>query len=319
MTAPAYTAYPDPPRVRQHQVKGGGPVVEEHGLVMPKPSGKPYWWDDPGIAEDIDQHILMRRELGDAFEGALLIEGPAGSGKSQGVFEAVRRFNARHGTTIQITKMDCATVTDAQKWFGRREVDHAGTRHERSDFVTGVERGDVILLDDVRRLHPHLHNPIMSLLDGSNAVRLSDLNLVVTRNPQTVFIGTANTGAQFGGQHRMDPAMRERFPYTLVRPWPPLEDEIRILVSRTGVDRDGARNLVTIARKSRQQYEDGELRLPISTRTLVSAAWLVASGKTEKEAMEMTAIPLYDPTSAGLSGGLSEQAQVRQIVDGKGL
>ena len=286
-------------------------------LVIPRPGEDPLWWDDPVQAEFLDHFILTRRALGNAFRGGLMIVGPAGSGKTEGVPHAIERINKAHGTSIRMLKMDCATITDPQKWFGRREVDAKGTRYERSDFIKAVEAGDVILLDEITRLHPHLHNPVMAFLDGSNAVHLSDLNVTVERNPETVFLATANMGVQYGGTHRMDWAMRERFPFTLERPWPPRQVEIDILVSHTNCDRDGAAELVGIAEKTRQMFESGDLRAPISTRILVHAAWLLASGMSEREALELTAVPLFDPDANGLAGTESERQRVRGIIEGK--
>lgn len=286
-------------------------------LVVPAPQGEPYWWDDPVQASTIDHYILSRRTLGHTFEGGLLIVGPAGSGKTQSVAHAITRINAAQGSAIRLTKMDCPTITDPQKWFGRREVDATGTHYHKSDFIEAVERGDVILLDEVTRLHPHLHNPVMTLLDGSNSVALSDLNVTITRHPQTVFLATANIGAQYGGTHRMDWAMRERFPNAIERGFPPREDEIRVIVSRTGCDEDGAARLVDIALRTRQMFDAGDLRAPISTRTLIAAGWWVASGLNEQEALDLTAIPLYDPDANGVSGQESERQQVRRIVEGK--
>lgn len=238
------------------------------------------------------------------------------SGKTESVGHAVERINAAHGLGLRLFRMDCATVTDPQKWFGRREVDASGTHYEKSDFVLAVERGDVVQLDEVNRLHPTLHNGIMSLFDGSNAVHLSDLNVTVTRHPETVFIATANQGVQYGATHRMDAAMRERFPYTIERPFPPADAEARILSTRTGVDEDGAAQLVKVAAKSRALHEAGELRAPVSTRTLVFAAYWVAAGMTEKEAINFTARGLYDPDANGIAGAESDRMKFMACVKG---
>jgi MoxR-like ATPase len=285
-------------------------------LVIPTPSDEPVWWDDPVQAEFLDHFILTRRALGNRFHGGLLIAGPAGVGKTTSVGKAIERINAAHGLSMRLLKMDCATVTDPQKWFGRREVSQEkGTHYVESDFIEANKRGDVILLDDITRLHPHIHNGIMSFLDGSNSVLLSDLNVVIQRNPNTVYLATANIGAQFSGTHRMDAAMRERFPYTIDRGWPPRDVEIAILTSHTGCDQDGAAILVDAGQKTRDMYEAGDLRSPVSTRTLVAAAWLVASGMSEREALELTAVPLYDPDANGLAGSESERQKVRGYID----
>ena len=290
---------------------------QQRTLVIPRPTEEPVWWDDPDQAAFLDHYILVRRALGPAFAGGLLITGPSGAGKSESVQHSIDRVNKAHGLDLRLFRMDCATVTDPQKWFGRREVDASGTRYEKSDFILAVERGDVVQLDEVNRLHPTLHNGIMSLFDGSGAVHLSDLNVTVTRHPETVFIATANQGVQYGATHRMDAAMRERFPYTIERPFPPADVEPRILTSRTGCDLDGATNLVKVAAESRRQYAAGDLRSPVSTRTLVFAAYLVASGMTEKEALNLTAKPMFDPDANGIAGAESDRAKFAALVKGK--
>lgn len=291
-------------------------MPRERTLVIPRPEGEPYWWDDPEQAEFLDHYILVRRALGPAFAGGLLITGPSGSGKSESVGHAVERVNAKHGLSLRLFRMDCATITDPQKWFGRREVDKDGTRYEKSDFIKAVEEGCVVQLDEVNRLHPTLHNGIMSLFDGSNAVHLSDLNVTIERHPETVFIATANQGVQYGATHRMDAAMRERFPYTIERPFPPAEAEAKILATRTGCDPDGAANLVKVAAASRAQFTAGELRSPISTRTLVFAAYLVASGMDEREALDLTAVPMFDPDANGIAGAESDRMKVKATIKG---
>lgn len=304
-------AFPhDPPEPDWNMPATNGP------FRIPAPIGEPLWWDDPAQADILDHFILSRRALGHTYEGGLMIVGEPGSGKTQSGFEAVKRVNAEHGLSLRVTKMDCATVTDPQKWFGRREVDANGTRYHSSDFVIAVERGDVILLDDVSRLHPHLHNPVMAFLDGSNAVALSDLNLTINRHPDTVFLATANLVG--GGTYRMDPAMRERFPVTIERPWPPADIERRILSTRTSVDDKAAANLVRIATAARVMRERGDLRASISTRTLIAASWWVAAGMSETAALEITAIPLFDGDATGLTGGDTDRTRIRALIAGKG-
>jgi hypothetical protein len=285
-------------------------------LVVPPLPTDPYWYDDPADARVLDHYILSRRALGNAMHGALLITGPAGSGKSQCVPHAVRRINAEHRLDLRFLKMDCATVTDPQKWFGRREVDKSGTKFIRSDFVTAVESGYVILLDDMARLHPTIHNGVFGLLDGFEAVNLSDLNLTITRHPETVFIATVNQGVQYGGQHRMDAAFRERFSRTIERTWPPRDEEVRIITSQTGCDPDGAGRLVDFAAKTRQMYGAGDLRTETSTRVLRDAGWLVRSGMSEAEALEYTALPLYDGNADGLTGTETDRQKVAFVIHG---
>ena len=287
-------------------------------LIVPEVTTDPYWYENPNDARLMESHILTRLALGTTFHGALLITGPAGSGKTMGVPEAVARVNAKHGLSLRLLKMDCATITDPQKWLGRREIDETGSHYIESDFIGAVREGNVIiLLDEITRMHPTIGNIVHSLLDGSQSIRLSELNLTIPVAPTTVFLATANIGTQYGGTHRMDWALRERFGYTIERGFPPLNDEVRILTSHTGCDPGAASVLVGIARKTRQMYETGDLREQISTRVLVNAASLVARGMTEREALSYTALPAFDGDANGTAGEKSDRAQVMATIEGR--
>lgn len=289
--------------------------TELQPLIVPKMPEAPYWYENPADARLFDHHILARRRLGLARHGGLMISGGAGYGKTMGVLHGVRRINQEHELNLRLTVMNCATVTDPQKWFGRREADKTGTHYFKSDFVEAVERGDVILLDDLARIHGTIANSLFGFLDGLQSVHLSDLGVEINVHPETVFIATMNQGSQYGAQHRLDWAWRERFPYTIEKNAPPRPEEIRILTSTTGCDADAAAVLVDGAGKSRGMFERGELRNPISTRSLVSAAWLVAAGATEIEALRYTVFPLYDPDSNGVVGAESDRTKVEAIFD----
>lgn len=305
--------YQGPPDAPDYEDTNAPP--EPDVLVIPARPTDPYWYDDPRDARTLDHYILARRALGDAMHGALLITGPAGVGKTMSVAKSVERLNAQ-GHDLTLFKMDCATVTDPGKWFGRREADATGTHFVPSDFWISVERGDVVLLDEIMRLHPHIHNPIMALLDGSEAVTISDLNETITRHAQTVFIATTNQGTQYGGVHRMDWSMRERISWTIEREFPPREEEVHIVTSQTGCDEDGASRLVDFARKTRDLYETGDLRSQMSTRVLVAAGWLVASGMNERAALEVTVIPMFDGDASGMVGAESDRQKVQVIAEG---
>ena len=291
------------------------PYVPPTELSILPPATEPYWYESPEDTRLIDWYVMSRRTQGNAFHGALLITGPAGSGKTMGVPQAIARINAKHGLAMKLLKMDCATITDPQKWLGRREIDHEGSHYIESDFIRACREGDAILLDEITRVQPMIGNMIHSLLDGSQSLHLSELNMTIAVHPQTVWFATANIGAQFGGTHRFDWALRERFAYTIERDFPPVDDEIRILTSWTNCDPDGARVLVDIAQKTRSMYLTGDLRSPISTRTLVNAARLVASGASEREALSVTALPLFDGDANGSMGEKSERAQVMATID----
>jgi hypothetical protein len=288
------------------------PVPPLPVLRIPTPrAGGMYWYEAPEQSDLFDHFIAARKALGAIFHGGLLLTGPAGSGKTLSI---KRRLTAL-GQPFLV--MNAATVTDPQKWFGRREIDKDGTRYEESAFVKAVRAGWVVVLDEFNRAHPAISNPIYSLLDGQQELVLSDLDMTIPVHPATVFIATANIGSQFGGTYKMDHAMRRRFPFTIEREFPPRDEEIKVLLSvAEEVTTEAATNLVDIAGETRRKYENGDLRFPIDTATLVGAAWLCASGYTERQALEVTALPLYEANADGQIGEKSERAVAMGIIEG---
>lgn len=240
------------------------------------------------------------------------------SGKTLGMSHLIAQMNAELGLDLRLFRMNCAVQTDPQKWFGRREINKAGSRYEKSDFILAVERGDVIQLDEANRIHPHIANSIHSLLDGTQELALPDLNLTIEVNPATVFVATMNIGSQYGGTHRLDQAFRSRFSTTIEVGPPPRDEEIKVVSLNTGCDSDAAATLVDIAIKSRDLFETGDLRTEISTRDLVAAGRWVAAGKTIKQALELTVIPAFDGDANGGSvGAESDRTKIRSLVAGK--
>lgn len=267
-----------------------------------------YWYESDEDKKFLDLFFDMRQA---GMPGQLLIQGPSGSGKTMGVIRTAERRG------LPLYKVDVSTITTEEKWIGHKEIDKDGTRFVLSDHLTWVEGIEVppgvLLYDEVNRVHPKLHNSLLSILDDTKAVHVPDLGRYVTVHKDTIIVATANIGNHFGGTFTLDRAFRERFMYTMERSFPPVSEEIKILTSWTSVDEDLAKVMVEIAAISRSKVDQGDLEQPISTRTLVAAARLVAQGMSVSSAFEYSVLPMYR-TEGGAS---SERATVKLIVSGK--
>ena len=90
----------------------------------------------------------------------------------------------------------------------------------------------------------------------------------------------------------------------------PLEqDEIRVLVSRTGVEERQATAIVKVANEIRKQNKDQDLSNGISVRHTLQAANLIADGFDVSKAILQTIMPLFED---GI--GVSERSKVMSIV-----
>jgi MoxR-like ATPase len=272
---------------------------------------EPFFYENPDDFRFVKHFVEMRRKA--RIIGNLLVTGPSGSGKTEGL----RRVGEQLG--LPVYKLDCATITTEDKWIGHKEIDHEGTKFILSEHLKWLEAIEyapgMLIYDEVNRIHPSRLNILIPILDGSQALFVPDAARYVPVHPETVIVATANIGSAFGGTFQMDRALRERFSFTLERTFPPEAAEIRVLTSATGVAKDKATKMIEIANATRRKWETGDLESPISTRTLKSAAYLVASGMSILKAFEYTALPLYK--SEG--GAASERGLVKGILEGKAV
>jgi MoxR-like ATPase len=270
---------------------------------------RPYFWVK---AEDkAFMRMWMNIRRGEGLVANLLVTGPTGAGKTEGMKEAAKENN------LPLYKVDCASITTADKWVGHKEVDEKGTHYVLSEHLRwvsadGCEPG-IVLYDELTRLHPSLLNILIPLLDGSQSIWVPELGINVNVHPDTLFAATANIGAGYSGTYRLDDAIAGRFGYRIEQAFPPVPEEVKVLVSRTGIDDGKAKTLVDIAQQTRNKVASSDISFPISTRNLLDTANLVASGMSIVEAADYTFIRFYSEDG----GASSERVMVRQIVAGK--
>ena len=269
----------------------------------------PYFWTKPEDKAFLTMWMNLRRTEG--LVANLLITGPTGCGKTEGIKNAARENN------LPLYKVDCASITTSDKWVGHKEVDEKGTHYVLSEHLRwlsadGCEPG-VILYDELTRLHPSLLNILIPVLDGSQSIWVPELGVNVNVHPDTMICATANIGAGYSGTYRLDDAISGRFGYRIEQNFQPLAEEVKVLTNRTGIDDAKAKILCEIAVQTRQKVQASDLSFAVSTRNLIDAANLVASGMSIVEACDYTFIKFY----AEDAGASSERVIVRQIVAGK--
>jgi nitric oxide reductase NorQ protein len=270
---------------------------------------RPYFWVKPEDKAFLSMWVNLRR--GEGLVANLLVTGPTGAGKTEGV----KNVGAEH--EIPVYKVDCASITTADKWVGHKEVDEKGTHYVLSEHLRwisadGCEPG-IVLYDELTRLHPSLLNLLIPILDGSQSIWVPELGINVNVHPDTMFVATANIGAGYSGTYRLDDAIAGRFGFRIEQDFPPIAEEVKVLMSRTGIEEPKAKMLVDIANQTRQKSKNSELGFPVSTRNLIDTANLVASGQSVVEAANFTFITMYSEDG----GAASERVIVRQIVAGK--
>lgn len=300
---PKPKAPPRPKRTKEEAIKAVAEAVRVDG---------DYFWMSPeNIA--IGRTWAALRNLGIPMN--MLIVGPTGCGKTQGVQTLAKDMG------LPFYKVDVASVTTNDKWLGHKEIvvenGVAVTKFVPSAHLEWLAalngQPGILLYDEINRAHPAILNTLIPILDGFQSIWAPDMGQHVQVHPETKICATANIGTQYSGTYGLDAALFDRFSVIMEQTFPPEEEEVKILMKRTGVDEEAARTLVSCGTLTRAKAQGGDLSKAISTRNLIDAGYWVNAGMTVMEAAEATIVKKFSDDG----GAAGERHLVRQIFQGK--
>ena len=229
-----------------------------------------------------------------AFERQLpvMLTGPTGCGKTR----LVEHMGGRLGRAV--VTISCHDDLTSSDLVGRFLVSGGDVVWQDGPLTRAVRDGAICYLDEVVEARHDSLAILHSLTDHRRTLFLDRAGEAVTA-PDGFMLVCSYNPAYRSTLKDLKPSFRQRF-VTLAMTYLPAEREVEVLVMETGIDDGAARRLVQCASAIRQADEVLHLEPP-STRTLVTAAHLVASGVGETEAAEVCILgPLSsDGTVAG--------------------
>ena len=272
-----------------------------------------YFYVDPKNQAKSTQWMHLRRDMGVVMN--MLVVGPSGCGKTTLLQRLAKEFG------VPAYKVDCASITTPDKWVGHKELiateNGQETVYVKSQLLKwlaaedGFEPG-IVIFDEINRLAAGLLNTLIPILDGSEKIWIPDLGIYSTVHKDTMIAATANFGVGYSGTHQMDIAFKDRFGAMMKATFPPADEEVQILVRRTGLDEARARILVNIATQQRVVADQGDYSQYISTRALIDCAFWAVGGMRIVDAADSTFVQKY--SAEGRAD--SEQAKVELLVKG---
>ena len=238
---------------------------------------------DQGAPMANDRYLAVGGEV-QLFEHAFLrrlpvmLTGPTGCGKTR----LVEHVGERVGRPV--VTISCHDDLTSSDLVGRFLVSGGDVVWQDGPLTRAVRNGAICYLDEVVEARHDSLAILHSLADHRRTLYLDRTGEAVSA-PDTFMLVCSYNPAYRSMLKELKPSLRQRF-VTLTLGYLPPEREVEVLVAETGVKHDAAARLVRFASSLRGR--EGALHLePPSTRTLVTAAHLVAGGVSETDAADV--------------------------------
>ena len=240
----------------------------------------------------------------------LMFVGPAGTGKTQVVFEAAKQLNKK------IFYFNLGSTQDVRSSLIGNTFFKDGTYFEESSFITALKTpGSVILLDELSRANPEAWNILMPVLDVNiRKIRLDekDGSPEISVAEGVSFIATANVGFEYTSARMLDRALIDRFSIIEMDVLNKDEEMKLLSIKHPNLDPKINEVLCDISDKIKKecQRENSKLSSILSTRILLEAAEMIVDGFGLGEVAELILYPLYSDDG----GTDSERIYIRQLI-----
>lgn len=217
---------------------------------------------------------------------AVMLKGPTGCGKTRFVEHMAFRLG------LPLVTISCHDDLSASDLIGRFLIRHDGTAWQDGPLTRAVREGALCYLDEVVEARQDTIVVLHPLTDHRRILPIDKTGEIIAAPPSFQLVISYNPGYQRMLKD-LKPSTRQRF-VALEFGFPPPEQEIHIVQREGGADRAVAHGLVTLAGRLRALHDSGLAEVP-STRLLVAAARLIASGVSAREACETALLaPLSD-------------------------
>jgi nitric oxide reductase NorQ protein len=230
-------------------------------LAVTEPGGLPFYAAQAGEVA-LFEHAFHQRL-------PLLIKGPTGCGKTR----FVEHMAARLGRPL--VTVSCHDDLSAADLVGRHLIGDGNTVWNDGPLTRAVRSGAICYLDEVVEARKDTTVVLHPLADDRRVLPIERTGELLVAPPGFMLVISYNPGYQ-NLLKSLKPSTRQRF-VALTFGYPAAAVERRIVESEAGVSAEVAAQLVQLAEALRR-LTDHDLEETVSTRLLVMAARLVASG-----------------------------------------
>ncbi len=212
---------------------------------------------------------------------ATIIVGEAGTGKTSAIKQLAFLRQQPY------VRVNMTGFTTPDELIGSKSVKEGKTYFENGIITDAMQRGALLVIDEVNATSPDCLFILHGLLDEDKRITLPNGDIITPHENFRVF---ATCNPDYEGTKSMNKAFLDRFPIVItVDVLTPVKEK-KLLTDRTGIDETTAENLVTIATMARKDYTEQKIMSYVSTRGLLNIAKLIQLGLSARHAYESTIV-----------------------------
>jgi MoxR-like ATPase len=245
-------------------------------------------WNDADAPALVDDYIFNPEHLhqalialDDPLPDNVWLAGERGTGKSEFVAQVAARLKRR------LFRVNFDEALERADFIGGNSIE-AGSVVWKAGIITQAIRhpGSIVLLDEIGFARAQSLAALHALCERSphRSIVIAETGERIPVASHVVFFcadnsnGHGDTSGNFAGVREQNSAFLDRFSYTLYFEYLPEDDEVSLIVNRTGVTLDAARIIVKFANVAREKARAGLLTQPPSLRQLFAWARSVKKG-----------------------------------------
>ena len=245
-------------------------------------------WNDADAPALVDDYVFNPEHLhqalialDDPLPDNVWLAGERGTGKTEFVSQVAARLKRR------LFRVNFDEALERADFIGGNSIENSNVVWKPGIITQAIRHpGAIVLLDEIGFARAQSLAALHALCERSphRSITVSETGERIGVASHVVFFcadnsnGHGDSSGNFAGVREQNSAFLDRFSYTLYFDYLPEDDEVALIVNRTGVTLDAANIIVKFANVAREKARAGLLTQPPSLRQLFAWARSVKKG-----------------------------------------